>query len=222
MMVTDLSLNGTAEVHTPDNSARKIFRESIATVAENAKETLPKSNGRIDKAVSIVLQGDVLPFEDGHRFAVGSQSDTDLYYVMDNECTCPDADRAPDGACKHVIATWLYRRGTALATERLQQLDVSHSVSQILPEAPASANVYLTLKGRKVQLTLRDHDENSLLTRMELLLNRFPEESPESATPPEGWCSIHECQMRRSKQGDGWYHKAGERANGKAIWCRGK
>ena len=222
MMVTDLSLNGTTEVHTPENTARNIFRQSIAQVAESAKETLPKSNGRIDKAVSIVLQGDGLPFEDGHRFAVGSQSDTDLYYVMDNECTCPDADRAPDGVCKHVIATWLYRRGTALATERLKQLDVPHSVSQILPEAPASANVYLTIQGRKVQLTLRDHDENSLLTRMELLLNRFPDESPESATPPEGWCPIHQVQMKRSKDGNGWYHKAGERENGKAIWCRGK
>jgi hypothetical protein len=147
MMVTDLSLNGTAEIHNPENTARTIFRESIATVAENAKETLPKSNGRIDKAVAIVLQGDVLPFEDGHRFAVGSQSDTDLYYVMDDECTCPDADRAPDGPCKHVIATWLYRRGTALATERLKQLDMPHSVSQILPEAPASANVYFDHPG---------------------------------------------------------------------------
>jgi hypothetical protein len=56
MMVTNLSLNGTAKVNTPENTARNIFRESIAQVAESAKETLPKSNGRIDKAVSIVLQ----------------------------------------------------------------------------------------------------------------------------------------------------------------------
>jgi hypothetical protein len=141
---------------------------------------------------------------------------------MDHECTCPDADRAPDGACKHVIATWLYRRGTALATERLKQLDVVHSVSKILPEAPASANVYLTIQGRKVQLTLRDHDEDSVRTRMELLLNRFPEETSEPNAQPEGWCPIHQVQMKRSKDGNGWYHKAGERANGKAIWCRGK
>ncbi len=73
-----------------------------------------------------------------------------------------------------------------------------------------------------MQLTLRDHDENSLLNRMESLLTRFPEETPEPTTPPEGWCPIHNCQMKRSKQGDGWYHKAGERENGKAIWCKGK
>jgi hypothetical protein len=141
---------------------------------------------------------------------------------MDNECSCPDADRAPDGYCKHVIATWFYRRGTALATERLAQLDVPHSVSQILPEAPASAKVYLTIKGRKVQLTLRDHDENSLLTRMELLLNRFPEAMTEPNAQPESWCPIHQVPMKRSKDSKGWYHKAGERANGKAIWYRGK
>jgi len=78
--------------------------------------------------------------------------------------------------------------GQSHQTERsgLKQLDVPHSVSQILPEAPASANVYLTIQARKVQLTLRDHDENALLTRMESLLNRVPEESPETTTPPEG------------------------------------
>jgi hypothetical protein len=60
MMVTDLSLNGTAKVHPPENTARNIFRESIAT-AENAKETLPKSNGRIDKALLSSFRGTFYP-----------------------------------------------------------------------------------------------------------------------------------------------------------------
>ncbi len=38
----------------------------------------------------------------------------------------------------------------------------------------------------------------------------------------EGYCPIHDVQMQRGKEGDGWYHKAGERESGKAIWCRGK
>jgi hypothetical protein len=49
MMVTDLSLNGTAEVHAPANTARTIFRESIASVAANAKETLPSLMGALTK-----------------------------------------------------------------------------------------------------------------------------------------------------------------------------
>jgi hypothetical protein len=43
-----------------------------------------------------------------------------------------------------------------------------------LPEAPASCNVYVMLAGRKVQLTLRDSDEQRLLARLEALLKRFP------------------------------------------------
>ncbi len=218
-MLPNLPLNGTAEAHSPEQTARLIFREAIAAVAENAKEKLPQSNGRIEKAVVIVLQDDVLDLGDGHRFAVGSQSDTDLYYIFDNECTCPDADRAPDGACKHVIATWLYRRGTALAAERMKDhLDTPHSRSHSLPEAPASANVYLTIQGRKVQLTLRDHDENTLLTRMESLLTRFPEEMPQPNAQPEGWCLIHQCQMKQYSNGKGswWAHRIDGR------WCRGK
>jgi hypothetical protein len=129
--------------------------------------------------------------------------------AMPNEALAQFAsDRAPDGACKHVIATWLYRRGTVLATERLKQLDVPHSVSQILSEAPASANVYLTIQCRKVQLSLRDHNENALLTWMDLVLNRFPKETPESTTPPEGWCPVHQVQMKRySNQKGSWWSR---------------
>ncbi len=225
-MVTNFSLNGTTTAHSAENIARTIFHQAITAVAEQAKQNLPQSQDRIDKAIRIVLAGDVLPLEDGVRFAVGSESDADLYYIFNNECTCPDSDTAPENACKHVIATWLYRRGTALAQERMQEIDVQAIAKQqeikFLPEAPASANVYVTIQGRKVQLTLRDHDEDSLLTRMESLLSRFPEETPESALPAEGWCSVHQVQMKRSKEGDGWYHKAGEKPDGKAMWCRGK
>jgi hypothetical protein len=90
-----------------------------------------------------------------------------------------------------------------------------------LPEARSSANVYVTIAGRKVQLTLRDHDEDSLLSRMEKLLSRFPsEEEPASApTPPENWCPIHQCQMKRYSNAKGsWFsHKTPE-----GSWCNGK
>ena len=39
-----------------------------------------------------------------------------------------------------------------------------------LPEAPVSCNVYVTLAGRKVQVTLRDSDEQRLLARLEARL----------------------------------------------------
>src|SRR5205085_8550166 len=135
-----------------------------------------------------------------------------------------------------------YKRAAALAKEQLKALDAPLSKGEsitppvdtpitepvtptvdvptqseptvpTLPEAPASANVYITIAGRKVQLTLRDHDEDNLLSRMEKLLQRFPsEEEPESeasTTPPENWCPIHQCQMKRYSNDKGsWFsHK---------------
>src|SRR6266436_4838763 len=75
-------------------------------------------------------------------------------------------------------------------------------------EAPASANVYIEIAGRKVQLTLRDTSEEQLLSRMEKLLSRFPDQEPASTTPPEGWCSKHGVQMRlnHGKKGSWWSH----------------
>jgi hypothetical protein len=58
-----------------------------------------------------------------------------------------------------------------------------------LPEAPASCNVYVTVAGRKVQMTLRDRDEQRLLARLEQLLQRFPAEDEAEQEPPEGWCT---------------------------------
>jgi len=98
------------------------------------------------------------------------------------------------------------------------------AVTPVVPthsEAPASCNTYVTIAGRKVQFTLRDSDEQRLLTRLEALLERFPvEEEPESAsTPPaEDWCAIHQVQMkeRKGKYGPFYSHMT---ANG---WCNGK
>jgi hypothetical protein len=90
-------------------------------------------------------------------------------------------------------------------------------------EAPASCNTYIEIAGRSVQLTLRDDNEENLLARMEKLLSRFPmpePADPESApTPPENWCPIHQCQMKRYSNAKGsWFsHKTPE-----GTWCNGK
>src|SRR5499427_1171925 len=58
------------------------------------------------------------------------------------------------------------------------------AVTPIVPthrEAPASCNTYIEIAGRRVQLTLRDDNEENLLARMEKLLSRFP--MPEPADP---------------------------------------
>jgi hypothetical protein len=92
-------------------------------------------------------------------------------------------------------------------------------------EAPASCNTYIDIAGRKVQLTLRDDNEENLLARMEKLLSRFPvaEQEPEHQTtptpPPEGFCPIHQVQMRRYGNAKGsWFaHRLDNN-----TWCNGK
>jgi hypothetical protein len=92
-------------------------------------------------------------------------------------------------------------------------------VATQLPEAPASCNVYVSLAGRKIQMTLRDQDEQRLLARLETLLKRFPAEDDTEQEPSEGWCPIHHCQMKRysNKKGSWWSHRL---ANNE--WCSGK
>jgi hypothetical protein len=86
-----------------------------------------------------------------------------------------------------------------------------------LPEAPASANCYVEIAGRKVQVTLRDLNEEQLLSRMEKLLARFPAEEKQQETP-DGWCPIHQVQMTHQKnaRGSWWSHQTEE------GWCKGR
>jgi len=234
----------------PESPARTAFREAVAEIAEKAKQTLPDCIGRVDSAVKIVLNGDVELLQDGTARVASQSNGTTKYFIVNGECECKDYPKAPSHWCKHRIAAGLAKRARTLAKTKLEQLASAHNgttqpatgqpqsetaistvdaptqsepivVSVPLPEAKASANVYVTIAGRKVQLTLRDHDEDSLLSRMEKLLSRFPsEEELESApTPPENWCPIHHVQMKRYSNAKGsWIsHKTPE-----GTWCNGK
>ena len=55
---------------SPDRAA---WREAVAAIAEKAKAKLPECNGRVDKAVALVLNGDVELLPDGTA-KVASQS----------------------------------------------------------------------------------------------------------------------------------------------------
>lgn len=233
-----------------ENPTRKIWRDAVAEISERAKQTLPQCNGRVDAATKIVLAGDVELLPDGKAKVASQSHGTTKYFIVNGECTCKDYPKAPSFWCKHRIAAGLAKRARTLATAKLEQLaSASNGTTQPatdqpqsetvlppveapiesgsiavplpLPESRASANVYVTLAGRKVQLTLRDHEEDNLLSRMEKLLSRFPsEEEPESApTPPENWCPFHHVQMKRYSNAKGSWcsHKTPE-----GTWCNGK
>jgi hypothetical protein len=238
-IIAELSWDDVASGHFPhtDTPARKAFREAVEAVAQKARKALPEANGRIDAAVKIVLQGDVDILPEGKAKVASQSNGTTKYFIVNGTCDCKDFPKAPQGFCKHRLSAALYKRSTTLAKQKLEQLDGNHNghltsaqhteapqatapVAIPLPEAPASANVYVTLAGRKVQMTLRDSDEQRLLERLETLLQRFPaEEEPEPTTPPEGWCPIHHVQMKyyTKNHKSWWSHRLNTGA-----WCRGK
>ena len=221
--------------HNGDNPARTAWRQAVAEIAAKAKAALPECNGRVEKAAQIVLNGDVELLPDGKAKVASQSNGTTTYHIVNGECSCKDFPKAPQGFCKHRLAYGIHKRAHALAKQRLQQLDgASNGTSQppaeppqaqplgevvpALPEAPASCNVYVTLSGRKVQVTLRDSDETRLLARLDALLQRFPAEDEPEQESPEGWCSKHSVQMklRNGEHGSWWSHKTSE------GWCKGR
>jgi hypothetical protein len=220
--------------HHGEPPARQAYRQAVAEIAAKAKETLPACHGRVDKAVAIVLNGDV-ELLDGGKAKVASQSNgTTTYFVVNGTCECRDFPKAPSGWCKHRIAAGLAKRVAARVRAELdapangQAAPASESTAvqaspavppSPLPEAPASANVYVTLAGRQVQVTLRDRDEGKLLARLATLLERFPVETEPKQEHGADWCTKHSTAMKLypGKDGSTWYsHKT---ADG---WCKGK
>src|SRR5439155_15365816 len=135
-----------------------------------------------------------------------------------------DYPKAPSFWCKHRIAMGLAKRAYPLAKAKLDQQSngttqlptdqpqvqsepvippveaPTQSEQAVSPvahtEAPASVNVYVTLGGRQVQVTLRDSDEQRLLVRLETLMQRFPVAEETKQEPREGWCQKHGVQMK--------------------------
>ena len=201
---------------TPD---RQTFRQTVAQVAERAKAILPAAvNGRVEKAVALVLQGDVEPQADGTVVVFSATDATRRYVLQGTACTCADFERgqAPEGWCAHRIAAGIAKRVGEVLPRAPQGEPKPAPTPQALPEAPASANCHIILEGRQVQVTLRDTDEGRLLQRLAALLKQYP--VPAQPERPQGWCAIHHVQMKQTtKNGRSWWsHRTAE------GWCKGR
>src|SRR5215831_7893450 len=153
-IVTEISWDDmVAGKSLPESPVRQAWRTAVAEIAEKAKTTLPQCNGRVEKAVQIVLNGDVELLPDGKAKVASQSSGTTKYFVVNGECSCLDYPKAPQGFCKHRLAYGIHKRASTLVKQRLEQLDsaqatqptpehpeVSGSVHDrvALPEAPAS------------------------------------------------------------------------------------
>jgi hypothetical protein len=87
-----------APTFAPD---REWFRQVVQEIAAKAKATLPEANGRVDKAVALVLQGDVELLPDGTARIYSQANGITSYRVVNGTCDCPDYERAPSAWCKH-------------------------------------------------------------------------------------------------------------------------
>jgi hypothetical protein len=155
-------------------TTRDDFRAMVADLAAKAHRTLPdESAGRIDAAVALVLADDVVVSANGTA-TVGSATDPLRTYVVNGECTCPDATRAPQGLCKHRLSKAIQIRAER-ALRTLEEGDVTqasqqpengnrndapaHEGSNVDIETPDVPDATLTVIGalKSIPAFLRDH-----------------------------------------------------------------
>ena len=127
----------------PENPARTAWRAAVAEITEKAKAALPECNGRVEKAVAIVLNGDVDVQADGTARVASQSNGTTAYFVVNGSCECKDYPKAPQGFCKHRLAYGIHKRAYTLAKTTLEQRNgTSNGISQPAP-APLPLRVVL-------------------------------------------------------------------------------
>jgi hypothetical protein len=210
------------------------FQQALLQADAQARSTLvPDLHDRLSCAVALVQDGRVFQATDG-TWQVDSTSREGLTYTVNGSCPCDDHHYNAPRWCKHQLPVALSKRAIQLMAAPAAPVvpvvapAALASPAVPLPEARSSANVRLHVHGHEVQVTLRDHDEEALLARLEHLLQRYP--APQSPVRQsgshnaplqgerEGWCRIHQVQMKENrKDGRMWYsHKTDQ------GWCKGK
>ena len=102
-IVTEYDWESDSWTHpTSEHAARQTWREAVAAIAEKAHEKLPECNSRIERAVKLVLAGDVALLADGTAQVASQSSGSTAYYIVNGTCTCRDFEKAPHQLCKHV------------------------------------------------------------------------------------------------------------------------
>lgn len=122
------------EASAPDfeHTTRQTFRAAVDQVAVRAKATLPECHGRVDKAVALVLQGDVELLPDGHAKVASQCQGATVYRLVNGTCECRDFPQAPSGWCKHRIAAGIQRRA-------MQAVSTSTTVPTSLAVVPLTS-----------------------------------------------------------------------------------
>src|SRR5256712_3730542 len=130
------------EVSALDFGSRAAWREAVQQIVAKAHEKLPECGTRVDKAVALVLAGDVEVLGDGTARVASQSNGQTVYHIVNGHCDCKDYPKAPDeGWCKHRLSAAIAKRAYPLAKAKLdagatgQATPVSQS-APAQPEAP--------------------------------------------------------------------------------------
>jgi len=174
----------------------------------------PEREGELARAQALILHGQVVPSPTDPATGQVLSSDAQTTYHVNGTCDCQAGQHGK--GCKHQQAWKLYQ----YVASKVEAPAPPLSAPATLPEAPASVNVHLTISGRQVQLTIRGHDEGEVLTRLEAVLERYPQpQSTTKATQSQDWCPIHQTAMPlNTKNGRTWRsHRLDD-----GSWCKGR
>src|SRR5919201_2286408 len=118
-----------------EQTTRQAWRAAVADIAAKAHEKLPECNGRIDRAVALVLAGDVELLPDGTARVASQSNGQTIYRVVNGHCDCRDYEKAPHNFCKHRLSAAIARRAQELVTAK--QADTTGQTTPAQAEAPA-------------------------------------------------------------------------------------
>src|SRR5205823_9717129 len=119
---------------------------AVETIADKARTTIPSLNGRVERAVQIILNGDLSIAPDGQGTILSQSSGNGAYAVGKGDtCSCKDHPKAPKHLCKHVLAYHIFTRATALAKQRLEIQTESPHPESVSPESPVAAPATLNI-----------------------------------------------------------------------------
>jgi hypothetical protein len=130
--------------HPIEQSKTLTFHQALAQAELLARQALPTVlHERLSCAVALVNEGKVLQMDDGHTWEVESASVPGKVYSIDGQgCSCEDATyRAPQGKCKHLLATLVCRKAMVLIRQAQAVQAPPAPEPEALPAAQTPAEV---------------------------------------------------------------------------------
>jgi hypothetical protein len=230
--------------------ALDVWTPALDEAYAKAQKAMPDAGERLTRALALVRAGAVEHAAQWgvYHYTVASESDPtglqtyDVHAQAPLSCTCTDwtqqAKKGKGVSCKHLLATWLYRRALesvptlaepATAPQTRHNTPENAAVLHPLPEAAFSLCLKGRLAGQDAQLTVRGATYAEFAANVAAVralldapapIGGSQPSAPAAAQPtPEGWCVRHAVPMKlnHGKDGRQWYsHRTDE------GWCKGK